>query len=219
MSAQNSCMTFFPNNDGAVVVSSTYDNMNNLLRTMTYRVNSVSGNTTGSYLDVNFTMADRNGSAISDGRLDANCYNGNFAIRMVTNIEDPAVMDILSNNTEMIANFLDYPNTFDTDNPFLPNSLTETSDFYISSKNDNHDNIRVKILNRQFVKDEKISTPVGEFDATKMSFDFETTKSGNTTRYKGVEWYAPNAGVVRSETYDNNNNLLNYTVITTLKDR
>lgn len=41
--AQDDCMAFFPTNEGAVLINKSYDANNNLLSTMTYRVDKSYG--------------------------------------------------------------------------------------------------------------------------------------------------------------------------------
>ncbi len=62
-----------------------------------------------------------------------------------------------------------------------------------------------------------ITTTAGTFDSAKVTFNFTITENKKTTKYEEVEWYALNAGIIRSETCDEKGNLQYYSVLTILK--
>ena len=221
MLAQDDCMAFFPKEEGAMLVNKTYDAQNNLLRTTTYRVNHNYDYISGADMQIGFVVTDNNGAAIDDGNIDARCDDGTFSMRMINRGMTQDVMDALSGGTELVGNFLDYPNIFNDEYPFEKPFQMTNGDFTIQSKNDKKEWIRVRVHNRQYTGNEKITVPAKAepFNAAKTTFDFEVIKEGNTMRYRGVEWYAENASIVRSETYDSNNNLVNYTVLTTFTNK
>lgn len=222
MVAQDDCMNFFPDTEGTVLESTTYDVSNNPLRTTTYRINKVSDNTSGNAMEIGFTMANSNGTVINTGNIDASCMDGTFRMKMNSKALTPEVMNILSTNTELVSNFLDYPNIFNNDTyPFeSPFTMTD-GEFSIKSNNDSRDEIRVRVYNRQYEGNEKITTSArrDSFDAAKVTFSFEVTQDGRTMRYKGKEWYSSGFGIIRSETYDNNDNLLYTTMLTNMMSK
>lgn len=222
MTAQNNCVQLFPENEGSVLITKTYDARNNLLNTMTYRVNSINNNAMGSNSDIGFTMADRNNNVISTANIEARCNNGTFTMRMVNRGYSPEVVRALTNNTELIGYFLNYPNTINANNFMLTNNspfAMDGGEFTIEDNSDNRDRVNVRVYNRQHEGNESVVTPArrDSFNASKVSFNFDVTTNGNTTTYKGIEWHAPNHGIVRSETYDNNNNLLTRTELSEMR--
>lgn len=218
--AQDTCMDFFPDTEGTVLENTTYDANNGLLRTTTYRVNKVYNYPSGNNSEIGFTMTNSMGTVINTGNIDATCTDGNFRMEMKSKAMSPEVMNILSTSTELVSNFLDYPNIFNTSmTPFdSPFSMTD-GQFTIKSDNDRKDDITVRVYSRQYEGNERIDTPArrDSFDAAKVTFNFEVTKNGQTMRYKGKEWYSSRFGIIRSETYDNNDNLLNTTVLTGIR--
>ena len=77
-------------------------------------------------------------------------------------------------------------------------------------------NMTVKILNRQVVSFEDITTPAGTFKCAKITYDVEMKMMG-TTRTKVTEWLSEKVGVVRSETYAQKGKLAGYTVLTSIQ--
>lgn len=220
MMAQDDCMQFFPNNEGDILVNTTYDAANNVQSVMTYRINKVYDYISGENMQIAFVMTDGEGQVIDNGNLEAYCDYGTFYMKMTNNVLTADVINILSSDTELVGDFLDYPNVFNEnifdESPFQMSG----GSFMIKSKSNKKDFVNVVVYNRQYVGTEKITTPARTepFHAAKITFEFEVTRDRKTKRYKGIEWCAMNAGIIRSETYDNNNNLLTKTLLTNMQN-
>lgn len=215
--AQDDCMQFFPTKQGSVLVNKTYDAANNLLSTMTYKVMKTYQYQSGTEIQINFTLTDSKDKMIDQGNLNARCDGGTFYLNMTNRTLTPDIMKLLGSNTELVGDFLDYPDAFSESDQYSGDLGMTGGQFTIKSKNNKKDFMSVRMYDRKYMKNEMINTPAGNFNAAKVSFNFETTRDKKTTVQKGMEWYAPNAGIVRSETYDKNGKLLNYTVLTTLQ--
>lgn len=74
-----------------------------------------------------------------------------------------------------------------------------------------------KITNRMVESIEKITTPAGTFDCVKISYDMFSVASIIKTEGHAVEWYAPDVGLVKSETYNKKNKLLGINELTSIK--
>lgn len=217
----SNCMTLFPNNPGATLITKTYDIGNNVISTMTYKVTSAYDYPSGDIMNIRFVMTDNNDNVIDQGDIEANCLNGTFQLKMINRGIASEIVKNLSKDTELVADFLDYPNP--NDDIYNPgnNFEMEGGNFLIQSKSDKKEMVNVRVFNRKYVDSEQITTPAQTtpFDAAKVTFDFEVTADKKTTLYRGIEWYAMNAGIVRTETYDKDNNLISYSVLTTLTDK
>lgn len=219
LSAQD-CLQLFPTNEGAVLINKNYDANKKLLSTMTYRVNKSYGG--GNDIQIGFNLADANDKSIDNGSLEAYCEGDRFFLKMSNNVINSDVINLLSNDTELVGDFLDYPDVFGNLNDIrdFNNQFEMTGgEFTIRDKVDKKAFYRVRVYNRKYLGTENVTTPAGTFNASKVTFDFEVTNNKTTTTRKGVEWYAVGAGIVRSETYDKQNKLLNYTELTTLREK
>ncbi|MCD8165702.1 MAG: hypothetical protein LUE93_06010 [Bacteroides sp.] len=216
INAQDDCLEFFPTTEGSTLVSKSYDGNNNLLSTMTSRVTSSYGYASGTDIELEFTMTDANNNVIDRGTINANCNDGDFYLKMDNRAYVPNILDVLSMDTQLVGSFLDYPDTFREDYIYNGPFQMDAGEFTIKSKIDSSEKMRVSVRNREYEKNEKISTPAGDFHASKIKFTVETYENGTANTYKGIEWYAVKAGIVRTEIYNQNDNLLNYTVLTDL---
>ena len=212
------CIPFFPAKEGTILVSKSYDAQDKLLNTMICRVNQTFEYSPGKSVEIGFTMTDDKNNVIDRGAIEAHCDEGNnFYLNMKNRSFSPEVMDILGTNTALIGNFLDYPNVFNDDYPYASNMPMSDGGFNIKSE-DTNAYVNVRVYGRNYEKTEKITTPAETFDAAKISFYFDVTTNKETETYKGIEWIAKFAGIVRSETYDSKGKLQNYTVLAEKKD-
>lgn len=78
--------------------------------------------------------------------------------------------------------------------------------------------------NRKVAGKESITTPAGTWDCWKITYDgrFRATIGGPSGigvpfNFKAIEWFAPGFGIVKTETFNKNENLLGSTLITSVK--
>ncbi len=218
VNAQSDCMALFPQTKGATLVNKCFDAQNNHISTSTYTVKDAYDYSSGASSDIIFSLTDYQDKSIDQGKLVTRCDDGNFYMKLETTANNPNIMELLAGNTELVGNYLNYPNIFGE--TYLNSGVftMEPGEFTVKSKEDGSDYLRVNIYNRQFEKTEQINTPTGMHDAYKITFNYDiyNHKDKSTTKYKGIEWLAPGSGIVRSETYDENNNLQNYTVLSSI---
>lgn len=216
--AQKGLLQFYPNTKGAQLESRSYDAENNHISTMTLTVLDDYEYIDEADIKIAYSMKDAKGDNIDQGLIEASYVGSNFMLDMKNRITSPTIHQYLSMVTTLEGDFFDYPDPFsdgfDYDGPFTMQSGL----FNIRSKEDKKKILSVNIYGRELHKTEKIETPAGTFDAAKITFGLELNKDGVKTKYRGVEWYATGAGVVRSEIYDADHKLVDYTVLTSITE-
>jgi len=217
-SAQESCMALYPKEKGSTLVTKCYDANNNELGTTTYTVIGAGENYFNDNMQVGFTMVDNNGDVLNQGVLQTSCEDGDFFMKSVNHTSLPNVTKLISSNVNLMAEALDYPDTFS--DAFSSTFKMDGGEFTIHPKKDKKDFVKVRVFNRSYDKNEKITTPAGTFDASKITYSLEVydSESKETKTFKNIEWYAPGAGIVRSEAHDKDGKLENYTVLASLSD-
>ncbi len=211
------CMSLFPDKEGTILINKTFDAKNNLISTMTYKVEKVYDANDGQDMAINFMLTNRSGKVIDSGSIDAKCDGSSFYMKMKNRSMSPEVTSIISTDTELVGDFLDYPDVFSSADPLGSAFKMSGGEFTIQNKSgDKKVYTNVRVYNRKYVGTETVTTKAGVFHAAKITFSFDVTADKKTTSYTGTEWYAPNAGIVRSETY-NGKTLVNYTVLTEIK--
>jgi hypothetical protein len=214
--AQNNPFRFFPNTEGAQLVNQSYDAQNNLLGTTVMTVEKDYQYVDAETLQIGFVMTDPAGNVMDQGKINAHYDGGRFYLHSGDRTISPNVMKYLSLENELSGDFLDYPDPWGSDTGLEPIFAMEAGKFTIRSKSDKQDLIQVRKYGRKYEGNEEITTPAGNFHGHKVTYNMEVTHGANTETLRGVEWYAPGAGIVRSDIYSGDQ-LLNYTVLTELK--
>lgn len=137
------------------------------------------------------------------------CKDGVFSLDMKAMMNPETFASYENMEIEVDAEELEFPATV-TPGMELPDATLTVS---VSSGAMNMMNISVQVTNRKVEGMEEITTPAGTFNCIKLSQDV-TTKMMIKIEAHSVDWYAPNTGVVRSESYNKNGKLNGYTELT-----
>ncbi len=220
--AQANPIEIYPNEPGDVIVTKSYNAQGKAGYTMKYVVaDSRDGEyDTESYLEIAFTITDANNKVVDYGTIHANYDGLNFNLSMSNRPTSSNIVNYLSLDTKLMNDFLDYPDPFNDeyDPAYIGPFRFEPADYTFKIGKRNRDFVSVKIFNRDWTGDEKITTPAGEFHASKITFNLEVYNNDTkkTAKYKGAEWYAVNKGIVRTEIRDQSGNLVDYSEVTEL---
>lgn len=214
MFGQQDCFQLFPTTPGTLLHTNTFTPKGELMCMSFYRIQSVSQYHNGSQMEISYAVNNNAGEEIGQGQLLAKCTDNTLYLNLVNRTISPEMIHIMSSHTELISEFLDYPQLPTLSVPDGEDIFAmEGGEFVIKSKKNPELNLRVVVSNRGYLGVEKIKTPAGEFDAYKIAFDFAVHKEKKTIYYNGIEWYAEGAGIVRTETYDSKGDLINYSVL------
>lgn len=219
--AQDDCSYLFPNTKGTTMTTQCYDAQNHLLGTTEYLVSENYQSGFGNNSEIVYSMKDSQGNVINAGSIQETCDDGDIYIKSKSSAEMQDVTKMLSANINLMGSYLDYPNTFDSFDPFDDGFKIDEADLTLSVKDKSIKPIRVKISDRKFEKNEEVTTPAGTFHASKSSYNVEVYNGSDksTQKFKNVEWYKHGKGIVRSEVYDNKGQLLDYTVLTAMNEK
>lgn len=168
-------------------------------------------------------MTDAQGNVIDEGTIDAYYDGEELQLNMSNRSETGDIGDYLSMNTKLTYDFLNYPDdtidyfTLDNSEPFR----FDAADYTVQIGERPRDFMHIKISNRNYVGDEKITTPAGDFSAKKSTFTLEVYNHDTRARdtYHGTEWYADGEGIVRTEIADGNGHLVDYSEIVEIYTR
>lgn len=190
------CFNFFPTKDRAILEYKLYDQNNSLRGIILYKTSTSEGK-----IDVNYIVEDSREKILDNGTVNSYCENGVFYLDIMNHV---SMLDgYYKRNNECIGDFLDYPNTFDPKNTITNNFSLKGAQFVVKDKDTKQIIASIKIENRIYEKNEQINTPIGNILAAKVNFSYEVTLEGITKIYRGIEWYAPQLSIVRSELYEN----------------
>lgn len=176
------------------------------------KVLSYSPNGDGYDARISSLIENEKGKEVHQGEYEFHCENGIFRVDMRNYIPQEQLEAFGTSEMKMEAEDLEFPNNLSTGQELKDGSITVTAEgsaFPIK--------LNCNITNRKVVGKETISTPMGDLECYKIN-------STNTIRnqmgvamtftFNVVEWIAPKYGVVKSETYNKNDKLMGYTVLT-----
>lgn len=215
--AQDDCQFFFPKHEGEVVTRGCYNAKGVLQNTIVYKVNHVLTYPSGDEADVSYSFNTASGETIYTGKMVARCVGGEFTVSMEGNISFPIAMQMLNANISLAGDMMNYlkaetpPNKSNTISNFKDATLR------LYQKDNKANRAEVLITNRGFAGNDILHTPVGEIECTRIKYDFYIWTPHESEVGYAYEWYAPDLGIVRSEEYNQKDELQSYTDIISIK--
>ncbi|MEI6122293.1 MAG: hypothetical protein WCQ95_01565 [Bacteroidota bacterium] len=209
------CVYYFPTNEGASVETSSYDSKGTLTGINVQRIIKKDVTNNETKITVTSDSYETNGVKKATATLDYYCRAGVFYIDM-KKILDPA----------MISQYQGMDVKFATTDCSMPGvlvagqSLPESSvTMEVSNAGMMMMTFNIRIYNRKVVSVETINTNMGPYECFKITYDVETNMGmGMIFKTTGTDWYAKNVGAVKTESYDSNGKLTNYTLLTKFKN-
>jgi hypothetical protein len=211
--SQLACEGFFSDKPGTITELTHYDKNNAKTGSTVFEVmfqdEHEDGGVTLELLSKSFN---KKGEPMLENKIESNCKNGVYYTSVSGMVNDMYPKDSEMEVT-ISGNMLQYPNQL-TAGQKLP-------DADIKVKTGVEDGLTLMTVtatftNRQVEGFEKITTPAGEFDCVKISYDYQVNMIFTRT-LKGVEYVAKGVGVVKCETFDKKGKLIASTLLTALQ--
>lgn len=201
------CESFFPVKKGAYMEMKNYDEKGKLTGTVRQTITDVNSIANGIVIKVSSEQLDDKNKSLGVQDLEMRCEGGVFYMDM-KNFFNQAAMGG-GQNAEM---------TVDATDLVFPGNLKVGETLPDGSLNISMPPLTmgVNIFNRKVVSIENVTTPAGSFECYKVSYDIETKIPFKMTN-SAVQWYAKDAGAVRTETYNKKGKLIGYSELTELR--
>ncbi len=209
--AQDCSFMFFPESENAQLEYKQYDANNKLLGSTIQKISDIKAEANSSEATIDIETYDAKGRSQGSAQIMARCENGIYYLDMKNYL-----------NQESMDAFEDMEITIKGGNLELPSNLKAGDELKggemtisLSSGGMTIMNLSISVSNRKVEAVESLSTPAGTFECYKISYDIITKMMG-TIQTKGVEWYAENVGLIKSESYSNEGKLAGYTLLTNI---
>ena len=203
------CEVFFPMEEGSVREMTSYDKKDKVTGKTIQTVKEVER--TGELIEilVEAELYDEKEEFITKQNLMMSCEEGIFKFDMRNYFDQSAMAGMEGFEVTMDATDLEVPSDLEAGDELKDGSISVEA----STGGVTLFRINVQIYDRKVEAQESITTSAGTFECYKLTYTTET-KAMVKVITKGVEWLAPNIGVVRSETYNKNGKLTDYMVLT-----
>ena len=198
IAAAQDCSMYALSKVGSSTEYNQYDAKQKLTGKSSMKVIKSSPITGGASLDAETAAYDKNGKLLSKDTLSVKCENGVYYFDMSSyypsKTMEGGTVEFKGDNLEIPAN------------PVVGQTLKDGLMTVSMIMGTTTMNITVKIFNRKVEAIESVTTPAGTFECVKVSYDIET-KMMMVIKGKGVQWFAKDVGMVKSESYDAKGNL------------
>jgi hypothetical protein len=205
------CTSFFPAKEGNQIELTHYDGKDKLTGHSLTTIKSTRDEG-GTYF-WNQHMESFNDKGKLDFETDAemSCSGGEFHLDMKNMVPQQQMQGMEGMEMSIEGGDMTFPSVL---------SVGQTlPDAYISIKAGSGGmtimNMEVHITNRKVEGKESVTTPAGTFDCYKMSQDI-STKMMFSIKAHSIDWYAPGAGLVKQESYDDKGRLTGKEILTKL---
>ena len=151
---------------------------------------------------------------IFESFYEAKCVDGAFDLNMAFMMDGNQMKPYKDAELEVDATKLEIPSMNAS-----PGTTLEDGSLTVSMGQDSPIAFKmtIEVTDRKVESRESLTTPAGDFDCIVLSQQIGTKM---IVRVKGSskEWYSPNIGLIRSESYNKKGKLMGYTELTKLEN-
>ncbi|MBX2827444.1 MAG: hypothetical protein KTR22_04745 [Flavobacteriaceae bacterium] len=210
--SQSDCKPYLPIDEGTQWEMTNYNAKGKQQGKQQYELLSKEINGDEILFTVQTKSFDKKGKELLTNTFQAKCVGGNFEFDMAMKM-DPTVMGPYQNmDVEVDASKLEIPDMDATAGTELDDATLRVT---ASGGGPLNLNLTIDVSNRKVEGRETITTPAGDFDSIILTQEVSTKVLVNV-RGKNKEWYSPNLGVVRTESYNKKGKLLGYSEVTSI---
>lgn len=209
------CNEFYELETGTEWEMENYSAKEKLTGRNSWKVTNYTKTASGYTANVHSSLANEKGKEQAKSDLEMKCENGVFYIDMRNFISEDQLKALGNYETKVEATNLEVPSKLSAGQTLKDGTITITavgSGIPI--------NMTVNITDRKVVGQESITTPAGTFNAYKISSKMTLQNQmgiNMTFNFSAIEWIAPKVGLVRSESYNKNEKLVGYSVLSKRK--
>jgi AAA15 family ATPase/GTPase len=207
------CSLYIPAKEGSETEYKTYNDDNKFTGMSRNKIISVKKGAAGQQVEIQSESFDKKEKPVGTSTYVVGCENGSFSVDMQSMITKEQKESFKDAKATITADKLDIPANPQVGQNLKNGSLKMTT---VTSESPIGLTLSVAITNRKVAAIEDVTVPAGTFKCVKITYDAES-KMIFTVRTKGVEWYAKDVGLVKSETYSSKDKLMGYTVLNSKK--
>ncbi len=203
------CEAFFPQSEGTELTYVNYDKKDKVTGSSTMSIKEKKQTTAGMSVVFASKFKDDKGEKLYYSEVKVECVDG-VLLFDAGKFLDPATMSTYETmEVEVTGDNLELPLNGAVGTTLGDGGVTAV----VRSGGSKIVTISVAISNRKIEARETIETPAGSFECIKYTYDALTKIGFVKVNMSAVEWYSPNYGTVRSESYNKNGKLMGYTLL------
>ncbi len=199
---------FYEFKEGTKIHMQNYDGENQLQGKTETLVKDVNETVNGFQTTVELKVYDKDGKLISEGSYGMECDNGTVKLDLSGFIPAKSLMAFGDMDIKLEMEEMEIPANLYPGQELNDASLTIStvnSPFALSMK--------VVMKDRKIERKQTITTPAGTFECYKLTYDMVIDFMMGSMVMKNVQYLTEKLGAVKTETYNDEGKLLNYTVL------
>lgn len=205
------CDFYFPTREGSMIEHRHFDARERLSSVTRASVLESDTTETGFLVRIKSDVFDIKDQLISSNDLELKCEGGSFLLDMSNYFQDLSLESYENMEVRIDSDNLTLPKNL-KQGSFLPPARSRIS---VVNAGVPVMNMVVNVYNRKVEGVEDVTTPAGTFSCYKVSYDLETIMLFQI-KSRGVEWYAKDIGLVKSETFNRSGKLTSRTILSAL---
>ena len=210
---QNQCSTYFPFTEQKKLEYVNYDKKGEPAGKTLLHITVVDDIDNGLEAQVESTILDDQDEVLSEGAYQVQCV-GNELRMDISNVMSP----------ELTASFSHLEVTLSGDPFTLPaewesgQALPDaTNRLQAGSEGLKLMDITIQATNRKIEAEETLKTQAGSFETIRLEYDLSMKMIINKS-FRIIQWYAPNVGIVRSESYNKKGKMIDSMELVRVED-
>lgn len=213
------CKSYYVFTKDAEVEMTVYDSKGGSNGKQTWKIDEITQESSTLKSNVKTSFTDKKGKDGAKTTGTYRCNNGVIQVDMKMFLPQEQMEAYKNMEVKADEVFIEYPSTM-TEGQSLNDGDFKMEIF---NKGTLSSTITMKMTNRKVSGKESVTTPAGNWDAYKITYDGQfkamigSSGMGIPMNFKVTEWYAPGFGTVKTETYNKNGKLLGSTAITSIK--
>ena len=210
------CKNYYYMTNNAEVQITLFNDKGEKSGTQNWKISNVSKDGNGFRSNVNSSFLDGKGQEITKSSGVYKCNDGKLMADMRMSMPQDQMRQTTRAEAKVDDSYIEYPSAL-SEGMALPDALfnmeINTSGIPSTAK--------FEMKNRKVAAKEKITSDAGSWDAYKITYDAEMRIKmagiGIPMVMKTIEWFVPNFGVVKSETYNKKGKLKGSSLLTMFK--
>jgi hypothetical protein len=210
------CKSYWFMTNNSTLQMTVYDKKGKESGTQTWKISDVKKNGNAYESTVSSNFKDEKGKEIASSNGTYQCENGVLKADARMSMPQEQMQAYKDAEAKFDAAYIEYPSK-----PVEGQTLSDV-DFtmQVKGKNGIETTITFKETNRKIDKKETVTTPAGTWEAYIITYDatFKTQIGpvGIPINLQAKEWFVPNLGIVKTETYSKGGKLVGSTQLTSI---
>lgn len=212
LAGESNCEVYIPIEVGTKITYQNFNHKDKLEGTQKMEIKNVEKGENKLSITAHMELLDDKGEMTYDDDFKYYCENGIFHIDMENMLPAETMEAYKDMEVSVEQSELTIPASIEPGMTLDDAKLTmkvSTNGIAIMSMD-------VNITDRKIEAKETITTEAGSFECYKLTYNTSSKMGFVNVSTSSIEWFSPNVGMVRSETYDKKGKLESYSVLTSL---